>query len=66
MRSASAPVSLDARVDTGAQLYDALHLLLERLLLGGEALQRRLGIADQRALAQDVFGKLNQPPLKLG
>ena len=56
----------DPLVDTGARLGDALHLLLERLLLGSKPLQRCLGVGHQRALALDVLGQLNEASLQLG
>ena len=56
----------DPLVDAGARLGDALHLLLERLFLGSEPLQRGLGVGHQRALALDVLGQLNEASLQLG
>ncbi len=55
----------DAPVDVGEPQGARLRFGLERLLLGGEAAERRLGVGGKRALALEVGGELFEPPVEL-
>ena len=56
----------DARVGAGALARVGLRLAPQRLLLGGQPLERRLRVARQPPLALDIGVELDEPLVELG